>query len=167
MLKVDLAQLERQRRLPVEVDLPADALDTGRDDVRFRAPIAVRLEAQQAGADVLVRGTIEGQAELECRRCLKPVTHEMAEEVLFLYREDAEPGETEDVFPLPARARELDLTDAVRELLLLSLPGYMVCDEACRGFCPHCGVNRNEAACDCAPDDGDNRWAALRNLKSD
>jgi len=167
MLKVDLAQLERRRSVPVEEELPARSLGIERDDLRFVAPLALRLEAQQTGSDVLVRGTVQGRAVLECRRCLRPVEHVVEEEVLFLFREDAEPGEAEDVFPLPPRARELDLTDAVREQVVLSLPGYAVCDEACRGFCPQCGADRNEAACDCAPDETDNRWSALRNLRSE
>jgi uncharacterized protein len=165
MLKVDLAQLERKRRVPVEEDVSAESLGIERDGFRFVAPLAVRVEAQQAGADVLVRGTLAGAAELDCRRCLEPVAHRIEEDVTFLYREDAVAGEVEDVFPLPARARELDLTDAVREQVLLAVPHFAVCDEACRGFCPQCGVNRNQVACNCAPDVSDDRWAALRDLR--
>jgi uncharacterized protein len=167
MLKVDLAQLERRRRVAVEAELAAEVLELGRDDVSFVEPIVVRLEAQQAGPDVVIRGRIEAQAELACRRCLTPVRSTIAEAVIWVYREDAEAADAEDVYPLPPRARELDLLPAVREQVLLAVPYYAVCDEACRGFCPRCGVNRNEAACTCESGGIDERWAALRKLTTE
>jgi uncharacterized protein len=167
MLKVDLAQLERRRRVSIEEDVPGDALGLERAGLTLVSPIEVRLEAQQAGGDVVVRGRLAGEARQECRRCLTPVTFRVHEEAIYLFREDAEPGENEDVFPIPPRAREIDLTDAVREHVLLAVPGFVECSESCRGLCPRCGVNRNDVSCDCAENAGDDRWAALRDLKSD
>jgi uncharacterized protein len=167
MLKVDLAQLERRRRVPVDAQIEPDALAAGRDDVTFAEPVIVRLEAQMAGSDVVVRGSIEAEVELACRRCLNVVRRRLEEEVTFLYREDAEEADAEEVYPLPAGASELDLLPAVREYLLLAAPPYVVCDETCQGFCPSCGVNRNEAPCTCESTELDERWAALRRLKSE
>jgi uncharacterized metal-binding protein YceD (DUF177 family) len=42
------------------------------------------------------------------------------------------------------RHSELDLTEIVREQLLLSLPIQYFCQESCKGLCPHCGANLNE-----------------------
>jgi uncharacterized protein len=167
MLKVDLAQLERQRRSMLETQVAVGLFEAERDDVQLVGPVSVRLEAQLAGSDVVVRGTIEAEVALVCRRCLEPVRRRLQEEVTFLYREDAEEADAEDVFPLDPKASELDLLPAVREHLILAVPSYVVCDEACEGFCPSCGVNRNEAACTCASEEIDERWAALRRLKSE
>ena len=84
MLKVDLARLERQRRLQVEAELePDDPIwaGTGLDLAR---PLDVRLEAQQVGHDVVVRGRLSGDAALECRRCLKAIEVPIDEEVAVL-----------------------------------------------------------------------------------
>jgi uncharacterized protein len=167
MLKVDLAQLQRKRRVPLEAEVEAGALGIEEDEVRFVGPVHVRLEAQQVGTDVLVRGMIEAQTELACRRCLRAVRQSIAEEVTFHFREDAEESDAEDVYPLPARENELDLTAALREQLMLAVPAYVVCDEACKGFCPRCGANLNEGECACAVQEVDERWAALRRLKSE
>jgi uncharacterized protein len=61
---------------------------------------------------------------------------------------------------------ELDLRAWSRDALALALPTQIVCSEECRGLCPVCGENLNNAP----PDHGhasepDPRWAKLRELK--
>ena len=63
----------------------------------------------------------------------------------------------------------LELEDILREQVLLALPMQRVCSETCKGFCPVCGKNRNETACDCEADGTrgrvSDRWDALRKLE--
>jgi uncharacterized protein len=58
----------------------------------------------------------------------------------------------------------LDLEPMVRDALALELPPAPVCQEACQGLCPTCGIDRNHATCDCGAEEPDPRWAALRSL---
>ena len=58
----------------------------------------------------------------------------------------------------------IDLNPIFREQLLLALPMYAVCDEACKGLCPECGSNLNKTQCDCAPKWEDPRLASLKSL---
>ncbi len=46
-----------------------------------------------------------------------------------------------------------------------SCPLVPLCRADCRGLCPTCGVDHNVATCDCATDEPDPRWAALRSLE--
>jgi uncharacterized protein len=167
MLVVDLNRVAREGRARIDADVPADAAFWNDTDVEPRSPLSVRLEAQQAGPDVVVRGTVRGEFELACRRCLDPVVAGVDEELGLLYKAgELEEDEAADVLPLPAGA-ELDLSEPVRELLLLAVPRYMYCREDCKGLCPECGTNWNEAACECAREETDERWAPLRELKRD
>jgi uncharacterized protein len=86
------------------------------------------------------------------------------EDVTWLYRSGVSEAEAEaaDAYAIPARAREIDLTAAIREHVLLGLPAFAVCQEDCRGLCPHCGANLNEGSCDCRTTVVDPRWAALQ-----
>ena len=69
--------------------------------------------------------------------------------------------------------KPLDLTDDVREDILLSLPLKFLCQEDCRGLCPHCGQNLNEGTCSCqeldqeisAEEQEENPWSQLDKLK--
>lgn len=168
MLLVDLNRLQREGRARIDADIPPGDAFWHDLDLDPRSPLNVRLEAQQAGPDVVVRGTITGTFGRDCRRCLEPVTVELDEELGLLYRagEVVETEEPEDVLPMP-KGRELDLTGPVREQVLLGVPQYAYCRRTCKGLCPTCGTNLNEATCDCASDDVDERWAPLRQLKRD
>ena len=169
MLKVDLGILARKHRIRIDAEVPAD--DPLWDSLpwRFAEPVLLRLDVQQAGQDVVVRGGIEGVVDLACRRCLTPVTHELDEELTFLYRSGVQDvdAEAEEVYALPAKGSDLDLGPALREHVLLAVPQFVNCDEACRGFCPRCGTNLNQSSCDCEDEDEDPRWAALRRLRSE
>jgi uncharacterized protein len=167
MLKVDLGQLARKKRLLIDATLPADhALFEGAA-FRMCGPLEVQLEAQQAGADVVVRGTLRGEAELPCRRCLVAVANPIDEEVALVYREGVSVAEAEaqEIYALPEKGNQLDLTDALREHLVLAVPDLLICSETCKGLCPSCGTNLNETTCSCESEGVDNRWAALLQLK--
>ena len=169
MLAVDLVRLERQRRARLDEEVaPQDPIWAG-TEVQLARPLEVHLEAQLVGHDVVVRGELRGEAALECRRCLVPVRVPVVVDVAVLYQAGVEAAEAEEseVYPLPARGSELDLRPMVREQVVLAVPAYAECTESCRGLCPTCGRNLNEGSCDCAPVEEDERWAALRRLKSD
>jgi uncharacterized protein len=169
MLKVDLGHLEKLRRLRIDEQVPAHDPLWHNSEVRLQGPLEVSLEVQQAGPDVLVRGTISGELEASCRRCLDDLQVPVREEVALLFRRGVSPFEAEDeeVYSLPENERELDLGPAIREQLLLAVPQFVNCSEECKGLCPHCGTNLNDATCSCETTDSDNRWAALRKLKFD
>src|SRR5688572_28616114 len=169
MLRVDLRQLERKNRLDIEHELPPDSPLWNGSEIQLAEPLAVRLQAQQAGHDVVVRGELSGLVAMYCRRCLAPVTAPIEEEVAMVFR----PGlsrveaESEEVYALPARGDELDLSDAIREQVVLAVLQYGMCTEDCRGLCPHCGINLNQEQCDCTSSARDPRWSVLRALKKD
>ena len=169
MLKVDLGILARKHRIRIDAEVPADDPLWSSLPWRFAEPVQLHLDVQQAGQDVVVRGGIEGVVDLACRRCLTPVTHELDEELTFLYRAGVQDvdAEAEEVYALPAKGSDLDLGPALREHVLLAVPQFVICDEACRGFCPRCGTNLNESSCDCEDEEEDPRWAALRRLRSE
>jgi uncharacterized protein len=60
---------------------------------------------------------------------------------------------------------EIDLTEVVRQNLLLAIPQHPLCRTRCLGLCPTCGKNWNEGPCHCVHDETDPRWDALKNLR--
>jgi len=166
MLKVDLGDLARKKRLHVDESLPADHPIVAGAGFRLVGPLDLHLEVQEATHDVVVLGRMEGEAEVACRRCLVPVRVPIDQELTLLFRSGVSPveAEAEEVYSLPERGTELDLAGAVREHLLLAVPEFVECQEACKGLCPHCGTNLNENSCDCMTSQADERWAALKQL---
>jgi uncharacterized protein len=73
--------------------------------------------------------------------------------------------DAEDVNEETYSGKVIDLDPVVREQLLLALPSYPVCQEACKGLCSVCGANLNERDCGCDRHVPDPRWAGLEKLK--
>lgn len=170
MLELDLARLDREGRLALEGAVsPDDPLWDGQE-LRLRKSLRVKGSAQRAGADVLVRLHVRGEVVIPCSRCLREVGRQVEDEVSLLFRAgvSAEEAETEGTYPLPERAGGvLDLGGPLREHVLLAVPRYAICREACRGLCAHCGADLNEGQCECRTDELDERWAALRRVRFD
>ena len=165
MLIVDLGRLEREGRVRIRETVdPGDPIwnDLG---FRFAEPVSIDLEAQKVLNDVLVQGKVTGVVGQECRRCLEPLTLRIEEDVSMFFQDGVPEGqaEAEEVYALPERG-DLDLSQAVREQLALSVPQFALCREDCRGLCPTCGTNLNESSCDCVVEEIDDRWAALRRI---
>ena len=121
--------------------------------------------------DIRLRADYEGKFEQLCARCLEPVEVPLSGRFDLIFRPegvDAEPGEhaiTEDETEIGYYEESgLRLEDAVREQVLLTLPGRTLCQEDCQGLCPTCGVNRNRTACACAEQPVDSRWKALAGI---
>lgn len=163
---VDLGRLERERRLDIEVEFPADSdLWEGDPDLSFQSPVRVQGTATLLhGGEVLVAGDVSGTLARECRRCLEDASEGFAYEVAwyFVPEEALEEGDDGESRPIPAGTDELDLGSALREELMLRVPRYSLCAEDCAGLCPTCGTNRNESECACGVPEADPRWEALR-----
>lgn len=127
-------------------------------------------------ASVHVRGHLAARLGIECGRCLDPVSLPVEQNVdlFFLpHRDDlGSDEEDEDEVELKEsdlvvayyRGGRLDLGEVIREQLFLSVPMKRLCQDACQGLCPACGINRNHAKCECVVDNTDPRLASLRNL---
>ncbi len=133
--------------------------------------VRVELKIIRTGDTYIGTGQAVCSARQECSRCLEPYAITLRGQIEFLIREMT-PGETvrrDDVadteIVVPAGTSPVDITDPLREALLLEVPLKPLCAEDCRGLCPHCGINRNEQQCTCTVETTDPRWDGLRDLK--
>jgi len=109
-----------------------------------------------------------------CDRCLGPARFPLDVNFDLFYRPVSSIARAEEVEIDEGEAEigfyeggGMELEQILREQILLALPMQRVCNEACKGICPVCGKNRNEAACECKAAARDDRWeAALRNLNT-
>lgn len=121
--------------------------------------------------EIRVRGRVTGRFEALCDRCLEPAFFEVASSFDSFHRPASTAPDHEEVRIDEGEAEiafyegdGVQLEDVLREHILLQLPMQLVCSEACKGICPHCGQNLNKATCDCRRERIDERWSALKNL---
>jgi uncharacterized protein len=131
---------------------PAAIMDLAEPDVQFTQEVAYDLFAQVQGHALLVTGKLRTPVALRCSRCLATFEKSLVVREFVVHRELA----GEDF---------VDLTENIREDIILELPQRALCRADCCGLCPTCGKNLNEGACQCAPAHGDVRWHALEQLK--
>lgn len=120
------------------------------------------------GRDYRVRGSLTGDLESACDRCLtrfaRPVRGEVKVRAVLPESPDLDEEAAEEAVILLGADRRLDLAGPFAGAVLLELPIKNVCREDCAGICPVCGANRNRESCDCRTSSGDPRWGALRGL---
>ncbi|HUF32776.1 MAG TPA: DUF177 domain-containing protein [Acidimicrobiales bacterium] len=125
-------------------------------------PVQVELRLESVNEGIVATGTVRAPWESICRRCLRPVADVLEVPVMEVFEADPTEGET-----LPLDGVDIDVEPVAREAVLLGLPLAPVCREDCQGLCASCGIDRNEADCDCAVEVADHRWAALDELRFD
>jgi uncharacterized protein len=128
-------------------------------------------EGNEQIADIRVRAHFAGDFEMDCARCVEPVKMPLRGDFDLIFRPqeaDADSGEraiTVDETEIGYYEKSgLLLEDVVREQVLLSLPGRVLCQPDCKGLCPRCGQNLNQAICSCEDTPADARWNALAGL---
>ncbi|MFI5396606.1 MAG: YceD family protein [Candidatus Binatia bacterium] len=139
-------------------------------DYTFTAPAAVRVEYYRAGQELFFHGRITGNVVGQCARCVEAYTFRLEKEfsLVLVPRPDSavqtELSE-EDLDLSFYQGDAVDLSPLIQEQLLLALPTRPLCQDACKGLCPQCGINLNAQTCQCTIAVQDPRLAILRNLK--
>jgi uncharacterized protein len=130
-----------------------------------RATVILEKSLQQ----VSLRVSAHCNRNFECDRCIKEFESTIDTEFRSIYaweERDNTPGEDEEYHILPSGINIIDISPEVREFLLLAIPWKILCKEDCKGLCPSCGVNWNEKECECSFAEVNDRWSALKKLKS-
>ena len=140
----------------------------------LKKDICVEGSLSKVGREITFKGSVSSEMEMICSRCLEPLLYKVRSNVASRYV----PGEETDNLDLDVELRasdievehytseQIDLTQAVYDQMMLSLPLVRLCKEDCQGICPQCGINRNKKNCQCSDKDSvDPRLAVLKTLK--
>ncbi len=132
------------------------------EDIDFDQPIRLKAEYSVNERRVSVDGTLATVLNVQCDRCLKNMTYDFAGEFDEVFLPEGTQGEDEYTY----KGEVLCLDKMVYDIIILGLPHQFLCNEACKGLCPVCGQDLNEAQCNCAVNDTDetNPFAKLKGL---
>ena len=168
---VDLNSLERPV-LDFDFALSPENIDLESEEIKLKGAIEVKGKLTKAIVQVTIEGEIFAGALIECARCLQPVERrlqipfktEFVTAENYTAAKEAELN-TKDLDVAIYEGDKIDLTEIVREQILLELSEQVFCKEDCHGFCRQCGANRNLVDCNCLEKEVDPRWQGLRELK--
>ena len=136
------------------------------------APLDVTLDLEKhSDVEIYVNGFFSARAAFECSRCLVSFSRPVEGAFHLIYHALPTTRAGREVFLQPDEpdflvysGDQINLEDEIRSQFLLALPMRPVCGDACRGLCPNCGVNLNQAGCRCVTRADDARWAPLKTL---
>jgi uncharacterized protein len=147
------------------------------------SPLRFACEAYTIGDDLLIDGRAEGEADLECGRCLGRYRQELSEGFRLVLEPagDRIPTDPEGVLALSRdgvclgdeleagwyQGREIDLGAILVEVVSLGWPVSPVCRDDCAGLCQHCGVDLSTTECRCEESPKDSPFAVLAGLREE
>ena len=131
----------------------------------FSGEVTVEATIQKTGHQLALKAQITARGSFSCDRCTAPFTLSLTPEYRMFYvtdQNDAENLDPSEVQVIPVGLPIIDLTDDVRQTVLLSVPLKLLCKQDCKGLCPDCGTDLNTGTCTCVTEAPDSRWEDLR-----
>lgn len=108
-------------------------MDMERDDIHLPEPFAVEAAISRVDTELVVQAAIRCPLRLSCARCLEEFSFTVAPNAIFSYKVQS--------------SGVVDITDDVRQEIILAYPMVPVCRPDCKGLCRTCGQNLNLATC--------------------
>ncbi len=162
MIKINVAEIKKrlvgEKALAFELS-PAE-LEITPAEMAIEGTVSVNGTMSNAGDVLLLQAVLVAKVQRTCGRCLKGFAGVVQAEVIEkFYPASAEHIEN-DAFVYDSDV--IDITEPLREGLLLAEPMQALCKPDCRGLCPVCGADLNDGDCGCDRFTVDPRLAALK-----
>lgn len=115
--------------------------------------------------NILLTGIVKYSYAEVCARCLSEFenTVDTKFEAIVGRKQDNDEDESDEI-RLVIQDGCVNLDEAIKQIIYLSMPMKALCHLDCKGICPTCGVNLNVEKCKCKNNITDPRFEKLKNL---
>lgn len=174
-MRVNISSLlgNKGQSLKVERELRPDFLEQDAVIKQALSSLVVEAKLTNTGDGIYVQGTVRVELLLECTRCLQDFPFQIVtdfEDEFVRHQAGRRREREEDLLgdKTPTYSGdELDLSELIRESVLLAVPMKVVCSGNCQGLCSKCGQRLAEGKCDCDTRVVDPRLAPLADFFQD
>ena len=135
-MKIYVSQIPAEG-LKEHVSYDPAPLDMNREDIHLDRPFEVDAFITKVDEELVVQAAIQCSMRLTCARCLEEFSLAVTPHAVFSYK----------VKPTAV----VDITDDVRQEIILAYPMIPICRPTCKGLCAVCGQNLNVASCSHQP----------------
>ncbi len=108
-------------------------MEMDRFDLHLRGPFEVDAFITSVDRELVVSVEIRCPLHLTCARCLEEFSSAVKADAVYSYK--VQPTDV------------VDITEDVRQEIILAYPMIPVCRPDCKGLCASCGQNLNAAPC--------------------
>lgn len=144
---IDVKSISRSRgaSLTIETETDPEEMSSTLKEYWLTRPLIFNGTLQNGGEGVMnLEGRIRTTYNGECARCLTQVEVAVDLPLSEIYRLSDLAGAEDDAESYRYNDTVIDLSQAIRDNLVLAMPIRLLCREDCRGLCPVCGVNLND-----------------------
>ncbi|MFA9398714.1 MAG: DUF177 domain-containing protein [Clostridiaceae bacterium] len=149
---------------PFEIKYSEDIFKDGEEIIQFLSPIEIIGEFSPLGDIIYLNAKLNGVLLLTCSRCLEEYEYTLQLDLSERFTTDLNSMDEETIL---ISEDKIDITELVRNNIVLSLPIQKLCREDCKGLCPKCGTNLNLSTCNCDRNEIDPRLEKLKDLFSE
>lgn len=138
------------------------------EDIAAKSNLKGQVEIMriEKGLNVMLKN-LEIEVSFTCMRCLKNFTQPIrikSAERHFHFDHPKHVEDPEDLFLVNKKNLTVDVSQPLRQEIILHFPSVPVCSMHCKGICAHCGKNRNTKECNCK-DENPHEHKPLAGLK--
>lgn len=148
MMRIEVSGLVKEtgQSMPLMDSVDLDTVTFQGEDIGFTGPVDVEGSLINAGEYLELSAQVRGQASLHCGRCAEiyQETFDFDLKLRFARQADLD----HDI--LGFSGEWIDLTPYLATEIVARLPIRRLCRDDCKGLCPVCGLNLNQASCDCS-----------------
>lgn len=135
----------------------------------FSSVIKVEVTLDKGVRQILLEIRIPGaKGHFICDRCAEEFDRNIScnyRKVYVTRETDAGGFNRDEIEVISPDTNIIDLSNDVRDAILLAIPLKLLCKEECAGLCSRCGKNLNTGQCSCPPAHPDPRWEVLARLR--
>lgn len=162
MIKINVAEIKRKLvgEKSLRFTLTAEELEISPEELSLLTPVEVEGTMSNVGDVLLLNVVLTAEVQRSCGRCLKEFSACTKAEALEKFYPAGRDNLEADAFVYDSDV--IDITEPLRESLLLAEPMQVLCRQDCRGLCTVCGADLNDGDCGCDRTTVDPRLAALK-----
>ncbi|MBO8130927.1 MAG: DUF177 domain-containing protein [Candidatus Marinimicrobia bacterium] len=151
-----------------EITMPVNISEIDIIEEEFIYPVSITLKIEKFKSQINIHGTLHTELDLVCDRCLEHFKYKIDPEfiVIFKISPNKKYDMADEIKIISPFENNLDITQDIKDSLLLSIPMKKLCHPDCKGICPGCFVNLNYEECKCIESPIDPRWDVLSKLFS-
>ena len=137
--------------------LKKDQLEIDQGGLSVNVDITVNGSLNRIDDDVYLKGTVMTSVVASCSRCLDTLSYPVDSDLKshFVPSDDRPTSKRDvelhasDIDTEIYENQQIDLTQSIRDSILLAVPVICLCKENCKGICSQCGKNLNQRLCKC------------------
>ena len=137
-MKIELRQLSDYQDVIIQSEENPSALDLKTSGIAINGQVKVKAIVSKIENSLNLKINLQAKALGQCSRCLNDIVLPIAKD--FRLNIAIDKSDT-----------SIDISEDIRQEIILEYPDKPLCEETCLGLCVNCGRNLNEGNCNCAP----------------